>query len=32
MSTYKILHGNKRNVVSSNPSNPKEGEVSGAIL
>ena len=27
MSTYKNLHGTRVNVVSSNPSNPKEGEV-----
>ena len=27
MSTYENLHGRRVNVVSSNPSNPKEGEV-----
>ena len=27
MSTYAILHGRRVNVVSSNPTNPKEGEV-----
>ena len=27
MSTYENLHGRRVNVVSSNPSNPKDGEV-----